>query len=159
MNQKYARFYDRPEWKELRYRVLIKFGSRCLLCGTSGPGVVIQVDHIRPISIYPELALTESNLQPLCRECNLGKSNHFEHDFRPARSARVYPMREQSELVKLQASILSELAQPGVPPEKEAKLLRIVQFIGIERHSGTSEETLTQAVRDLIAAQLGEDSA
>lgn len=74
-------FYKTWEWLALRYQILKKFGPQCMLCRTmSGP---IQVDHIKPRSKYPDLALDFNNLQVLCLECNRGKSNHDETDYRP----------------------------------------------------------------------------
>jgi hypothetical protein len=83
-------FYDRPEWRDLRYRVIRKQGAKCVACGvTRETGAVLHVDHIRPVSIYPELALREDNLQVLCRDCNLGKSNRFSDDFRPRKDSDI----------------------------------------------------------------------
>ena len=77
-----ADFYDSPEWRNLRYRVLRKYGFKCMACGAR-PGVYpLHVDHIKPRSKYPDLELDENNLQVLCRDCNLGKSNHFDDDLR-----------------------------------------------------------------------------
>jgi hypothetical protein len=79
-------FYSRDEWVKLRFRVLQKYGFKCMACGRSQKdGTVIHVDHIRPKSIFPELALREDNLQVLCRECNMGKSNRSDVDLRPIR--------------------------------------------------------------------------
>ena len=36
---------------------------------------MIHVDHIKPRSKYPKLALDQSNLQPLCETCNLKKGD------------------------------------------------------------------------------------
>lgn len=84
-------FYERREWKELRYKVLRKYGYKCMACGASkSEGTQIHVDHIKPIYTYPELALREDNLQVLCRECNLGKSNKFDDDLRPATRPREF---------------------------------------------------------------------
>ena len=83
-------FYERREWKELRFKVLHKYGYRCMACGVSkSDGAIIQVDHIKCIYTYPELALTESNLQVLCRPCNLGKSNKIEVDLRPRQEEQL----------------------------------------------------------------------
>lgn len=71
-------FYRSRPWQDLRYRVLAVY-RKCLLCGTRNE---LQVDHIKPRSKYPELALTFENMQVLCRDCNMGKSNRAEHDFR-----------------------------------------------------------------------------
>lgn len=58
----------------LRYSILERDGFKCVLCGrTAEDGVKLHVDHIKPIS---KGGLTEpDNLQTLCNECNLGKSN------------------------------------------------------------------------------------
>lgn len=79
-------FYETREWLELRYKVLRHYGGYCRLCGIrggqkdeGGKRAVIQVDHIKPRSKYPHLALSFKNLQPACKACNLGKSNKY-HD-------------------------------------------------------------------------------
>lgn len=69
-------FYDTREWKELRWRVLTASDGKCNMCGRSKhDGVIIHVDHIKPRSKFPHLELEFSNLQVLCEDCNLGKSN------------------------------------------------------------------------------------
>jgi len=42
----------------------------------------MHVDHIKPVSLYPELKYDPDNLQVLCRDCNLEKSNKHETDYR-----------------------------------------------------------------------------
>ncbi len=74
-------FYSTRAWKELRYIVLSNNPRKCMLCGRRGKS--LHVDHIKPRSLHPELALDIDNLQILCAECNMGKSNKHEHDFRP----------------------------------------------------------------------------
>jgi hypothetical protein len=76
-------FYESREWLDLRYRVLNKGGGSCNLCGCRGTSDnPIQVDHIKPRSLHPELELVESNMQVLCKNCNMGKSNKDETDWR-----------------------------------------------------------------------------
>lgn len=73
-------FYNSSPWQDLRYRVLKKYGRICALCkNTDGR---MHVDHIKPRSLHPELALVFDNLQVLCEACNLGKSNRDDTDFR-----------------------------------------------------------------------------
>lgn len=78
-------FYISPEWRMLRVRVLEKYSCKCMMCGRSPKdhGVVIHVDHIKPVSKHPELCLEFNNLQLLCEDCNLGKSNKYDTDWRP----------------------------------------------------------------------------
>jgi len=68
-------FYSSSKWREVRYKALKMYGGKCKLCGVSGSHAVLHVDHIKPRSHYPNLALDLSNLQVLCEDCNLGKSN------------------------------------------------------------------------------------
>ena len=76
-------FYCSREWRELRVKALIKHGRKCCLCGrTVKDGIILHVDHIKPRSIYPEQQLELSNLQILCEDCNLGKSNKYKDDWR-----------------------------------------------------------------------------
>lgn len=72
--------YDSIQWKELRYKTLRKYGFKCLACKSTDKE--IHVDHIKPISKYPELTFDINNLQVLCKDCNLSKSNKFEDDLR-----------------------------------------------------------------------------
>lgn len=78
-------FYNSAEWRKLRARVLEKYECRCMMCGRSPKdhGIVVHVDHIKPRSKYPELALEFSNLQILCEDCNMGKGNRYDTDYRP----------------------------------------------------------------------------
>lgn len=76
-------FYKSPAWLRVRYQVLARYGFVCMACkrhkDVTGP---LHVDHIKPRSKYPKLALDPTNLQVLCMACNLGKSNRYEHDHR-----------------------------------------------------------------------------
>ena len=70
-------FYRTKAWRELRLSILLASDCSCKICGnTSEKGAVLHVDHIKPRSLYPELALDESNLQVLCEDCNIAKSNN-----------------------------------------------------------------------------------
>jgi len=69
-------FYASKEWASLRYAALLKADGRCACCGASrNEGAVMHVDHVKPRSKFPELALSIDNLQVLCNLCNLAKSN------------------------------------------------------------------------------------
>lgn len=77
------RFYRSYEWKKLRYQILKRDNRTCLLCGaTAGNGVVLNVDHIKPLKKFWSLRLDPENLQTLCGECNHGKGNWDETNWR-----------------------------------------------------------------------------
>lgn len=71
---------NRDRWAALRYEVFKKYDRRCMICGASDR---LHVDHIKPKSKYPDLAFDINNLQILCKDCNYGKSNVYEDDWRP----------------------------------------------------------------------------
>jgi len=76
-------FYKSQSWRDLRYIALRNSEGACECCGAkAGDGVQIHVDHIKPRSKYPDLELDLENLQVLCDDCNIGKSNYFNDDWR-----------------------------------------------------------------------------
>lgn len=77
-------FLQSYEWRAIRMEVLRKYGPRCMCCGaTPDHGAVMNVDHIKPRRLFPHLALDIDNLQVLCHECNHGKGNLDQTDWRP----------------------------------------------------------------------------
>lgn len=77
-------FLKTYEWRKVRMEALVKYESRCMCCGRSPihKGVVINIDHIKPRKLFPDLALDINNLQVLCNECNHGKGNWDDTDWR-----------------------------------------------------------------------------
>ena len=73
-------FYKTREWLELRYKAIVKHGKTCQCCGSKK--TPIHVDHIKPRSKFPDLELDINNLQILCEDCNIGKSNKDVTDWR-----------------------------------------------------------------------------
>lgn len=77
-------FLHTYEWRRVRMEALKKYGPRCQCCGASPEtGAVMNVDHIKPRKLFPNLALDVDNLQILCHECNHGKGNWDMTDWRP----------------------------------------------------------------------------
>jgi len=76
-------FLSTFEWRKVRMEALKKYGPRCQCCGaTPANGAVMNVDHIKPRKKWPSLALDVNNLQILCHDCNHGKGNWDETDWR-----------------------------------------------------------------------------
>jgi 5-methylcytosine-specific restriction endonuclease McrA len=77
-------FLQTYEWRRVRMEALKKYGPVCQCCGASpSTGAVMNVDHIKPRKLFPQLALDVDNLQILCGECNHGKGNWDMTDWRP----------------------------------------------------------------------------
>ena len=64
----------------LKYEVFKRDNRTCVLCGAKAPAVELHVDHIIPVSKGGRTTL--DNLQTLCAECNLGKGNWDDTDWR-----------------------------------------------------------------------------
>ena len=99
-------FYDSREWRELRFKVLVHYGRKCMLCNATNKE--LHVDHIKPVSIFPQLQLDINNLQVLCVDCNLGKSNNFFTDLRP--KAKSSEINNNKKIVKVNKSILRSIS-------------------------------------------------
>jgi 5-methylcytosine-specific restriction endonuclease McrA len=76
--------YKSREWRELRVKIIEEQRGECQMCGRSHRkhGVTIHVDHILPLSIDWRRRFDKTNLQILCEDCNIGKSNHYITDWR-----------------------------------------------------------------------------
>lgn len=75
-------FYASPEWNMLRKQAIKKGGRICAECGRKiRKDNDITVDHIRPRSKYPDLALKIENLRVLCRSCNSRKGDREFEEF------------------------------------------------------------------------------
>ena len=81
---KSSAFLKTRAWRELRYATIKRYGPVCQCCGATAKtsGEPIQVDHIKPRSLFPELALDSENTQVMCGPCNMGKSNKDFTDWR-----------------------------------------------------------------------------
>lgn len=76
-------FLSSYEWRRVRMVALKRYGARCQCCGaTPATGAVMNVDHIKPRKLFPQLALDIENLQVLCGDCNHGKGNWDMTDWR-----------------------------------------------------------------------------
>lgn len=77
-------FLDSFQWRQVRMIALKKYSPRCMCCGaTPADGATMNVDHIKPRKLFPNLALDINNLQILCNPCNHGKGNWDQTDWRP----------------------------------------------------------------------------
>jgi hypothetical protein len=89
-------FYSGPEWRRLRTYAIGRDGRICQNpeCGRYiDSDFDLTVDHIKPKSLFPELALDLSNVQVLCRECNSSKGNQTSLVFSEHKNLRTTSAR------------------------------------------------------------------
>lgn len=65
-----------PVYRIVRAAVLRR-APWCKLCGRRPPEVVLHVDHIIPLTVDWSRRMDPNNLQVLCADCNIGKSNFW----------------------------------------------------------------------------------
>ena len=63
---------DGVAWKRAQY---LKQKKKCAQCLQDIPLSGSHIDHIKPLSKYPELALVKGNLRILCPYCNCEKGD------------------------------------------------------------------------------------
>jgi len=73
-------FYRTPVWGKLKRLIYKVFPKQCMRC--LSVNAQLHVDHIKPRSKFPDIELSISNLQVLCKACNLDKSNLYIKDYR-----------------------------------------------------------------------------
>lgn len=69
---------DGKEWKHQQY---VKQRGECAICKAPNPLKGMHIDHIKPISLYPDRALDLDNLRLLCPPCNSSRGNSTDRDF------------------------------------------------------------------------------
>lgn len=63
----------KPLPKSVRFEVLKRDSFTCQYCGRSAPDVILEIDHIVPVSKGGDDSIM--NLIAACRDCNRGKTN------------------------------------------------------------------------------------
>lgn len=65
------KFYKSAAWRRLRKQILEQNNNECFKCKELGLVTLaseskVDIDHIKPLEEFPELALEPENLMPLC---------------------------------------------------------------------------------------------
>ena len=72
--------YQSTRWADIKKVIYSLYDFKCMKCGTNQNEM--HVDHICPVSKYPAMKWSINNLQLLCKNCNMEKSNVNENDYR-----------------------------------------------------------------------------
>jgi 5-methylcytosine-specific restriction endonuclease McrA len=74
-NKEHNKFYDSTGWRRLRLEVLQE-KPLCEACKARGIVKEANIgDHIQPVELFPELALSKPNIMPLCESDHAKKSS------------------------------------------------------------------------------------
>lgn len=101
----------KPLSKAMRFEVFKRDKFTCQYCGASAPDVVLEVDHIKPVSKGGSNDLI--NLVTACRACNRGKTNKELSDDSTVKKQRqqleeLQERREQLEMMMKWRELLEE---------------------------------------------------
>lgn len=81
------KFYHSGDWRRVREQVLKRDNKECQWCKAEGrvttvKTATLEIDHIKELQYYPELALEPSNLRTLCHDChNIRHNRHKDKQF------------------------------------------------------------------------------
>ncbi|WMX71735.1 HNH endonuclease [Lactococcus cremoris] len=81
------KFYHSGDWRRVREQVLKRDNKECQWCKAEGrvttaKTAMLEIDHIKELQYYPELALEPSNLRTLCHDChNIRHNRHKDKQF------------------------------------------------------------------------------
>lgn len=79
-----ADFYNSLAWVRLREQILQRDNYECQWCKAEGRvansrNAILEVDHIKPLEQFPELALDPDNLRTLCKDCHNKRHHRFNY--------------------------------------------------------------------------------
>lgn len=112
---------------------------KCQYCGRSAPEVVLEIDHILPVSESGKNDL--SNLLTICTECNLGKSDLY------SKSIEKHIVRREIQETDNEFKFIITLCE-----EEYEVLRRACKFVSERRkHDGIS---IADLLHDIIIKEL-----
>jgi len=95
--------------KKIRFEVFKRDSFTCQYCGNAAPEVVLEVDHIKPVSKDGDNEII--NLITACKACNAGKSNRELSDDTviAKRKAQLDELQERREQIEMMVEWQGEL--------------------------------------------------
>jgi 5-methylcytosine-specific restriction endonuclease McrA len=142
-------FYERPEWKRTRQRVISNHCVTCSHCNRvpDNPSEV-HIDHIRPRYVFPEMAFTLGNLQPLCADCNLGKGAEVFENTLASSLVDQHLVRIQARAKVLECRYLNGIRHHISNGPEIDKLIRYIDF----RHAVKDAYAHPSRLRGVLAS-------
>lgn len=152
--------------KKFRFEVFKRDGFTCQYCGKEAPGVVLHVDHIRPVADGGDNTIL--NLITSCVDCNLGKgARKLDDNSMAVKQMKVAKelneRREQLEMLAEWKTGLDDLEQKkaevvgerfknltgmGVTPSGLATVKKHIKQFGFESILDAVEIAVNQYVKD-----------
>lgn len=90
--------------KKTRFEVFKRDGFKCMYCGAHPPGVLLHVDHIKPVAEGGKNHI--DNLITACEPCNLGKGARLLSAVPMDLAEKAESVREREEQIKGYQSVM-----------------------------------------------------
>lgn len=95
--------------KKTRFDVFKRDAFKCQYCGASPPEVLLEVDHVIPVSIGGQNDL--DNLITSCQSCNSGKSNRSLEDIPKSLKEKTKEVAEREQQLRAYYDIMEARRQ------------------------------------------------
>lgn len=95
----------------MRFNVFKRDGFTCQYCGRNPPTVVLEADHVHPVSAGGKT--TADNLLTACFDCNRGKGAELLSAIPESLEQRAELLREKQEQVKAYGKLLRDIEKQG----------------------------------------------
>lgn len=92
--------------KKLRFEVFKRDGFTCAYCGATPPNVILQVDHIHPVSEGGTNDM--DNLITSCQPCNIGKGANVLSKIPISLQDKAEIVKEQEDQIKAYYEVLQQ---------------------------------------------------
>jgi CRISPR/Cas system Type II protein with McrA/HNH and RuvC-like nuclease domain len=126
--------------KKLRFEIFKRDYFECQYCGSSPPSVILEIDHILPVSQKGTNDI--DNLVTACFDCNRGKSNNLLTSIPQSVSDKAELMAEKLAQVKAYDKLLRSIRK------YEETRVDLIQEIFNAYHDGYSfSQTFRKSVR------------
>jgi CRISPR/Cas system Type II protein with McrA/HNH and RuvC-like nuclease domain len=93
--------------KKVRFEIFKRDGFTCVYCGNTPPSVVLEVDHIEPVSKGGDDSM--ENLITSCFDCNRGKRDVPLDQIPPSLSESIEVIKEREEQLKSYRRLLTNI--------------------------------------------------
>ena len=142
--------------KKVRFEVFKRDSFTCQYCGASAPDVVLQVDHIDPVSKGGEHSVM--NFITSCQGCNAGKSDRLISDDSVIKRQKeqldqLNERREQIEMMLKWREAMNDIApdqqRNAVTRFMHGDMLQRIHRVGMHLVDDRSDATLTNGLREV----------
>jgi hypothetical protein len=141
---------DKPQRKSLSKRTRFELFKRdsftCQYCGSKAPDVLLEADHIKPVSKGGTNALL--NLVTSCWDCNRGKSDKeiTDNSMLDKQRKQLDQLNERRQLIEMMMNWHNELAA-----QSEYEVTQAAEyFIKASGYSGYLNETATKTMHSHV---------